>query len=497
MPTKTKTTTTKRHVAARKTTKSKKSQSKKFERGWLWVGRRSKRSKSLPTLAKQRFAIIGIYAGILGLGSIAAFGLIGGVFLNKVCQDEISAGTTSGQCVAYASDIIAGYTGVIEGSSSDVASVNVVSAIKKFQKANNLPETGKLDTTTWNAVCRYGLSMNPSSQQYKSAVKAGCSTTVAGGGNTNNGGSNSGSNGSTSGGSSNGSGSGGGAPSTGSGSGSSGGSTGGSSGSTGGSTGGGTSQPSTGSGGLNASNKPTDASTGPRVAITSTRAGGSVSGTFSQVRFTSAVEIPAGAAVTTLTDCVIDGQLSIKSTNLVIIDHCDINGWFGHRTDNKDKSKQLLIVRHSKFVGATNNDAVRFANTVGWGDQSTFQNTLVEDSIFHSPYVKTPGAHFDLIQFGGGANHVFNRVLLSYTPGPLVSGSGAVSYVNNDTQDQGVVFNDLWIEGGGVSYVLRGGMTVNNCLIASSAAGYGYVGGNGSKLNNCYDTNGKLLSGKS
>lgn len=482
----------------RKTTKSKKSSLRRLERGWLFIGRSSKRSKSVPSVGKQRFTIFSIYALVLGVGSVAAFTVMGGFFFNKACQDETIAGSTSSQCVAYLSDIMQGYTGVIDSSGGELASVNMVEAIKKFQKANSLPQTGKLDAKTWTAACRYGLSMNSRSDGYKAAVKAGCEATVAKDTNTgsgsNTGGSN-GSPGSSNGGSNSGS-SGGSGSSNG---GNSGGTTGGNGGNTsggnsGGSTGGGA-QPAPSTGGNSGSAvKPTDASTGPRGALTSTHSGGRISGTFSKVRFTGNVEIPAGAAVTTLTDCVIDGQLSIRSTNLVVIEHCDVNGWFGHRTDNKDKSKQLLIVRHSKFVGPKNNDAVRFANTVGWGDNSTYQNTLVEDTIFHSPFVQTPGAHFDAIQFGGGNNHVFNRVLISYTPGPMVS--GAVAYVNNDTQNGGVVFNDLWIEGGGVSYVLRGGMTVNNCLIDAAAAGYGYVGGSGSTLNNCRDTNGKQINGK-
>lgn len=470
------------------TTTRKRKDTHKLERGWLGIGRRSRRSKPLPTLARQRFSIFMIYSSVIGGGLAVTAIMFGGLlFSTSHCYDDATAEGSSGQCVSYGADIISAYTGVIEDS-GNVASVNVVTAIKKFQKANSLPQTGKLDPATWTAACQYGLSMNPKSDAYKAAVKAGCDKPSSSGGGTANNGSGTptptpGGNPSTGGGTSPSTGNSGTPPTTNPGSGTP----------SGGGTGGTGSQPPAGST-INNSLKPTDASTGPRGAISTTRAGGSIAGTFSQTRFTGNVEIPVGAAVTTLTDCVIDGSLSIRSTNLVIIDHCDINGWFGHRTNNKDKNKQLLIVRNSKFTGETNNDAVRLANTVGWGDNSTYQNTLIEDSIIHSPFVQTPGAHFDAIQFGGGNNHVFNRVLISYTPGPMVS--GAVAYVNNDTKNGGVVFNDLWIEGGGVSYVLRGAMTVNRCLIAASAAGYGYVGGSGSTLNNCYDTNGKAISGK-
>lgn len=459
--------------------------SHKLERGWLGIGRSSHRSKALPTLARQRLSIFTIYSTIIGGGLAVAFVMFSGVLFTSRCYDDAATGQSNGQCASYGADIISAYTGVIENP-GNVASVNVVSAVKKFQKANSLPETGKFDTATWGVACKYGLSMSPNNDAYKAAIKAGCDKTNNSGGTASNGS-----------GTSN--------PKPGSGS-STGGSTSPSTGNSGtppttpgsgtpsGVNPGGTgSQPSTG-GTINNSLKPSDASTGPRGAISTTRAGGSIAGTFNQTRFNGNVEIAAGAAATTLTDCVIDGSLSIRSTNLVIIDHCDINGWFGHRTNNKDKNKQLLIVRNSKITGETNNDAVRLANSVGWADNSTYQNTLIEDSIIHSPFVQTPGAHFDAIQFGGGNNHVFNRVLISYTPGPMVS--GAVAYVNNDTKNGGVVFNDLWIEGGGVSYVLRGAMTVNRCLISASAAGYGYVGGSGSTLNNCYDTNGKKISGK-
>lgn len=481
----TKKTTQRKKTTAKKTQRTTKD-SRKLQRGWLSVGRSTK-SKS-PKFAKQRALIFSLYSTVIVGTVVLAAVFINGTLFTYACQTESQSDASSAQCLAFATDIIAGYTGTIETDVDDsaVASISLTTAIKKFQKAYSIPATGRLDAKTWSAVCSYGLSMDPTSLAYRSAVRAGCqkstvATTDVPASDTESEGSNdsSGDDSPTS-------------PTDSSSGGSDDSGAGGSTDTEGDSPAvEPTIPPSSGEKG-----KPTDATTGPRVGITNTRSGGSISGTFSQTRFTGNVEIPAGAAVTTLTDCVIEGSLSIKSNNLVIIDHCDVNGWFGHRTNNKDPNKQLLIVRHSKFTGPTHTDAVRFANTVGWGDQSTYQNTLVEDTIFNAPYVATKGAHFDAMQFGGGSNHVFNRVLITYTNTPLVSGSGAVSYINNDTQDAGVVFNDLWIEGGGVSYVLRGRMTVNNCLIDASAAGYGYVGGNGSTLNNCYDTNGRLLNGK-
>ena len=239
--------------------------------------------------------------------------------------------------------------------------------------------------------------------------------------------------------------------------------------------------------------KPTDATTGPRIATTN-RAGGTVSnGTYEGVRFQGDVEIPAGADDVTLRDCVIDGELSIRSTNLVTIEHCEINGWFGHRTNNTDKEKQLLVVRNSKFNGPENNDAVRFGNTVKWGDNSTYQNVLVEDSIFYSPFSSTdPSAHFDLMQFGGGNNYTFNRVSLQFIK-DSPAGVG-VAYINNDTQNGNVVFNNLWVEGGAVTYVFRGPLTVNTCSVESSTAKYGYTGGSTKAvLNGCVNERGEAF----
>lgn len=238
--------------------------------------------------------------------------------------------------------------------------------------------------------------------------------------------------------------------------------------------------------------KPTEDTTGPRSATTEAPGGTLNSGIYEKVHFKGDIEIPAGAGPVTLVDCVIDGELSIRSTSLVVIDHCDVNGWLGHRTSNTDPDKQLLLIKHSKFTGPTNNDAVRFGNTVKWGDNSTYQNVLVEDSIFHSPFDSTdPSAHFDLMQFGGGNNYIFNRVVLSYIKNSP-AGVG-VAYINNDTQNGNVTFNNLWIEGGQVTYAIRGPLTVNNCSIESTAIKYGYLGGTKASLNNCMNEKGESL----
>ncbi len=238
--------------------------------------------------------------------------------------------------------------------------------------------------------------------------------------------------------------------------------------------------------------KPTDATTGPRTS-TSNRSGGSLSGgTYQGVRFTGDIEIPEGAAPVTLTDCIIDGSLSIHSSSLVTLDHCDVNGWFGHRTNNQDPARQLLVVKHSKFTGKTDNDAVRFGNTIKWGDNTTYQNVLIEDTIFYSPFSSTdPSAHFDVMQFGGGNNYTFNRVAISFIK-DSPAGVG-VAYINNDTKNGNVVFNNLWIEGGPVTYVIRGPLVVNTCTIESSTVKYGYLGGTKATLNNCFNEKGESI----
>jgi hypothetical protein len=239
--------------------------------------------------------------------------------------------------------------------------------------------------------------------------------------------------------------------------------------------------------------KPTQATTGPRTPVTNREAGSLRQGTYENVRFTGDVEIPANAEPVTLRNCVIEGSLSIRSTNLVTIEHCAVNGWLGHRTDNTDPTKQLLIIRNSIFTGPSNNDAVRLGNSVGWGDNSTYQNVLIEDSIFHSPFSSTDSsAHFDVLQFGGGNNYTFNRVVFSFIR-DSPAGVG-VAYINNDTQNGNVVFNSLWVEGGPVTYVLRGPMSVNACVIESTTVRYGITGGSTeATLQGCVNERGEGL----
>lgn len=237
--------------------------------------------------------------------------------------------------------------------------------------------------------------------------------------------------------------------------------------------------------------KPTDASTGPRIATTNAP-GGTISGTHSGKRFTGDVTITGSA---TLTDCVIEGELMMNTNSPVTIEYCDINGWFGFLTNNTDPNKHLLTMRHSKVVGPRNNDTMRIGSANSWGDHSRYMNTLIEDSIIHSPYDSFgPDDHFDLLQFGGGRNSVFNRVVFSYVNNPYHP--NATNYLNNGVGNSGVIFNNIWIEGGPVGYVLAGPMTINTCIINRSTRQFGYVYPMaGTVLNNCADDTGAAISG--
>jgi hypothetical protein len=237
-------------------------------------------------------------------------------------------------------------------------------------------------------------------------------------------------------------------------------------------------------------NKPADASTGPRTSTVST-GGGTISGNHSGKRFTSQVHI-YGAA--TLTDCVLDGGLFVHA-GPVGIDHCDINGWLGVVTDNTDPTKQIFTMRHSKAVGPTDGDAIRIGAYPNFGDNTKYLNTLIEDSILHSPY-NTFGAgdQFDHLQFGGGRNSAFKRVVFSYANNPF--NSAATNYINNGTGNINVTFEDLWIEGGSVGYTLAGPMNVNRCTINRSTKQYGYIyPAPGTVITNCKDDLGIDIQG--
>lgn len=235
--------------------------------------------------------------------------------------------------------------------------------------------------------------------------------------------------------------------------------------------------------------KPTDASTGPRVATTNA-SGGNLSGTHSGKRFIGSV---TANGPLTLTDCVIEGSLMVNN-GPVLIDHCDINGWYGVTTANTDPNKAILTMRYSKVTGPTDNDTMRIGSSTGWGDNTKYMNTLMEDSIIYSPFTPdNPDAHFDLIQFGGGRNSTFNRVVFSFKPQPYHY--SFTHFINNGTNNVNVVMQDVWFEGGPVGYTVGGPMIITNCMIARSTAQFGYVyPSSGSQLRNCVNDVGTSIS---
>jgi hypothetical protein len=245
--------------------------------------------------------------------------------------------------------------------------------------------------------------------------------------------------------------------------------------------------------------KPTDASTGPRIATTSAP-GGTLTGTYTGKHFTSS--ITAGGALT-LKDCTIDGGLEIGSTNgPVVVENCDINGWFGVNTTNTDPDKAIITVRRSKFVGPTDNDSVRLG-ALPFGDTSKYINGVFEDSIFYSPYDSTKdGSHFDLLQTGGGRNLTFTNVLFKVRDYQWGDVSGPTNYFNNGTKTPNVVMNNVWFEGGPVSYTLSGPMIINTCVIARSSGYFGdiYPSSAGldqeAKLTNCTDDTGAPITSR-
>jgi|GEM_PF-4057309 len=236
--------------------------------------------------------------------------------------------------------------------------------------------------------------------------------------------------------------------------------------------------------------KPTDATTGPRIATTN-MSGGDLTGTYSGKHFTT--DVTAHGPLT-LTDCIIDGGIQIYD-GPVVIDHCTINGWFGVTTDNTNPNKSILKMTFSKVNGPTDDDTMRIGtNTAGWGNNSVYVNTLIEDSIIHAQFNDFGrGAHFDILQFGGGQNSTFNRVVFTYDNYPYHEEN--TNYVNNGTDNVNVVFNQLWAEGGPVGYVLAGPMTVNTCTLDQSAAYYDFVYPvAGTVLHNCFDDTGAPIT---
>ncbi len=217
--------------------------------------------------------------------------------------------------------------------------------------------------------------------------------------------------------------------------------------------------------------KPTDDTTGPRIPLTTTPGGKLPPGVYIGKRFTSMVQANGPL---TLIDCVTPG---LKVTNgPVLLDHTDVFGWFGVLTNNLDPNKEVLTARFVKVVGPTDNDTMRIGSR-SWNDPTRLVNTRFEDSIISSPFDPfAPGsanAHFDLVQFGGGQNSSFERVVMRYDRTQFNRRN--TQYVNNGTKNNGVVLEDVWVEGGPVGYVLAGPMTVRRTVIAPSTKQYGYV----------------------
>jgi hypothetical protein len=236
---------------------------------------------------------------------------------------------------------------------------------------------------------------------------------------------------------------------------------------------------------------PTDATTGPRIALTD-RAGGTFSsGTFSGDHFTSSVTLNGPV---TLTDCSITGTLNVYD-GPVLMDYCDVTGKINIVTDNLDPAKKVFTTHFSKFVGPDDNDTMRIGSKSTFGDSSRYMNTLFEDSIIYSPATSfVSGQHFDLLQFGGGHNSTFTRVAFGFAA--TTFSSEMTNYINNGTDNTGVVVSDSWIKGGPVGYVLSGPMNVSNTVIYQSSKHYGYVyPAPGTVLTNVTDEFGNSISG--
>ncbi len=243
--------------------------------------------------------------------------------------------------------------------------------------------------------------------------------------------------------------------------------------------------------------KPSNESTGPQEPIVSTYSGTVrydnsfvlSSGTYENIHF------PKGVTITgpvTIKHCTIDGAIRVEN-GPAVVEHCDINGWFGITSDNRDPELQLATFRHVKAVRNSNDDAIRIGARSTFGDNSVYNNTVIEDSIFEAHYREVPGAHYDLLQFGGGKNVAFNRVVFYYSATEFEG--GATSYVNNGVRNQNVTFTDFWVEGGPVSAVFYGTNTVTNCYIESTTKGYFLIyPGDQTTLTNCIDEYGNTVS---
>lgn len=118
------------------------------------------------------------------------------------------------------------------------------------------------------------------------------------------------------------------------------------------------------------------ANTGPRTAITTTRAGGSIAGTFRNMRFTGPIRPAAGTA---LIDCQVDGYIDADGKRITL-DHC--------RIDGKGASWAVLGNPIASYCDIFNaEDAIKTQND-GW--QLTW-------NYIHGPYT-TSSSHNDGVQ---------------------------------------------------------------------------------------------------
>lgn len=235
--------------------------------------------------------------------------------------------------------------------------------------------------------------------------------------------------------------------------------------------------------------KPTDATTGPRIATTD-MAGGSISGTYSGKNFTTAVT-PSGPL--TLTDCTLSGGLD-TAVGPILLDHCDVIGWFQVASHSTNPNNQTLTAKFVKFTGANDNDLMHIGDET-WGSPSTsYNNVLFEDCILYSPFVDlNDGSHFDLIQFSGGfGSTTLNRVVMSYLDQPFLG--AATNHINNGTENPNVAATDLWLEGGPMGYCFGGPMTITNGIFEQHTAYWGYKYDNRTVFVNCKDEYGNAVT---
>lgn len=218
--------------------------------------------------------------------------------------------------------------------------------------------------------------------------------------------------------------------------------------------------------------KPTDASTGPRSALTDVMVSLTtplkVSGAQKGKHFRGGqVKAQPGS---TWADCAVDNFQ--VGNGPVRADYCDL-GYLIEQTNNLDPLDEVLHATHCKVSGPEHNDAVRFGPYV-WGDQTRLIDVLLEDCLIQSPFTDSPGAHFDLIQTGGGKGYVkLNRCALRYLTTAVQE--DATAYFNNGAHNVGVELTDVWVDGGPVAYVFQGPMKVTRAAVARSCKRFGYV----------------------